>query len=43
MNFKKLDRIDALELISTIIICIDGSFDEFLKNVIFVFGFSSNR
>ena len=39
LNYKKLDRIDALELISCIILSIDGSFQQLLQNVIFIFGF----
>ena len=40
MNYSKLDRIDAFELMSMILLSIDGSFDQFIKNIIFVYGFS---
>lgn len=43
LNHMKLDRIDAFELISAIILSIDGTFESFLKNVIFVFGFSDSQ
>ena len=36
---KKLDRIDAFELISVILLSIDGDFEAFMKNIIFIFGF----
>lgn len=41
MNYRKLDRIDAMELISCILLAINGSFESFMKNAVFIFGFSS--
>jgi len=40
LNHAKLGRIDTFELLSIIIMAIDGDFDSLLKNVIFIFGFS---
>lgn len=36
---RKLDRIDTFELISVILLSIDGSFESLIKNVICIFGF----
>ena len=36
---RKLDRIDTFELISVILLSIDGNFESFIKNVIALFGF----
>ena len=42
LNYRKLDRIDALELISTILIAVEGKFEGYIKNVLFIFGFMDN-
>ncbi len=41
MNYRKLDRIDAMESTAAILICNDDTFDQLLHNVIFIFGFSA--
>ena len=40
---KKLDRIDTFELISVILLSIDGNFESFIKNVIAIFGFDDQQ
>jgi hypothetical protein len=42
MNHKMLNRIDALELISGILLAVDGKFDQYIVNVLFIFGFTNN-
>lgn len=41
MNYRKLDRIDAMEFIAAILVCIDDTFEQLLHNVVFIFGFSA--
>lgn len=41
LNYRKNDRIDAMEFISIILLCIDDSFDQMLNSIIFIFGFSA--
>ena len=43
MDYRKLGRIDAMELLSCIMLCIDGTFEAFLKNIILTFGFSDQN
>ena len=40
---RKLDRIDTFELISVILLSIDGPFESFIKNVITIFGFEDSQ
>lgn len=40
MDHRKLGRIDAMELIAVILLSIDGSFDSFIRNIVYIFGFS---
>jgi hypothetical protein len=42
LNYKKYDRIDALELISCILVAVEGKFDGYIKNVLYIFGFLDN-
>ena len=42
MNYRGFNRIDTFELISVILLSIDGTFEQYLKNVIFIFGFTDN-
>ena len=38
-----MDRIDTFELIAVIILCIGGEFEEFITNIIFIFGFENGQ
>mmetsp|Transcript_12997 Transcript_12997/g.20154 ORF Transcript_12997/g.20154 Transcript_12997/m.20154 type:complete len:232 (+) Transcript_12997:251-946(+) len=40
LNYRKVDRINSLELMACLIVSTDGTFEEFLSNVIFIFGFT---
>lgn len=41
MNYRNLGKIDAMELLSVIILAVDGDFKQFVSNVIYVFGFQN--
>ena len=41
MNYRNLGKIDAMELLSVIILAVDGDFKQFLGTVIYVFGFQN--
>lgn len=43
LNYLKLDRIDTFEIIAVILLSIDGDFSSFIRNVIFLFGFSDSE
>ena len=40
LNHRKLGRIDALELYSSCLLACDGRFEDFLNNMILIFGFT---
>ena len=42
-NYKKFDRIDTLELLACTVLCIDGTFQQLLSNLILIFGFEEGQ
>jgi len=40
MNYRNMGRIDAMELIAIILLSVDGPFESFIRNLVFIFGFS---
>ena len=39
MDYRGHNRIDALELISGILLAVEGKFEQYITNVLFIFGF----
>ena len=42
MDYRGHNRIDALELISGILLAVEGKFEQYITNVLFIFGFTKN-
>ena len=42
MDYRGHNRVDALELISGILLAVEGKFEHYISNVLFIFGFTKN-